>query len=106
MVPFAGRNVGLYDIASNGSVDHYLGLLAATCGRRVEAAAHLRRAVAFNDVSGQRPAAARSRTTLATVVDDPESVALISDATVAAEELGLAQLTAEIDRWRHTVREA
>ena len=30
LVPFAHHNVGLFDIASNGAVAHYLGLLAVT----------------------------------------------------------------------------
>lgn len=61
MAPYDGRNVGLWDIASNGAVAHFLGVLAACAGNDDRAAEHLDAAVAFNDRTGQVPAALRSR---------------------------------------------
>jgi DNA-binding SARP family transcriptional activator len=65
LVPFDGRNVGLWDIASSGAVAHYLGILAARFGDAGRAERHLRDAVAFNDRTGQEPAELWSRTRLA-----------------------------------------
>jgi len=61
VAPYDGRNVGLWDIASNGAVAHYLGLLAVCLGDRPAAAEYFDAAVAFNDRTGQVPAALRSR---------------------------------------------
>jgi hypothetical protein len=102
LVPFSGRNVGLYDIASNGAVDHYLGLLAATRGRRSTALRLLRRAVAFNDRSGQVPAATRSRVALAEVLltgdrsDRLAAGSLLDVAATTAAACGLIQIGMEI----------
>jgi DNA-binding SARP family transcriptional activator len=68
LVPFDGRNVGLWDIASSGAVAHYLGILAARAGDAGQAERHLRDAVAFNDRTGQEPAALWSRTRLAALL--------------------------------------
>jgi hypothetical protein len=103
MAPFTGRNVGLYDIASNGSVDYYLGLLAATGGHRDAAIGHLRRAVIFNDGSGQVPAASRSRVALARLLQSGtgperrEAETLVCAASAAADSLGLVSIAVEID---------
>jgi hypothetical protein len=51
-----------------GSVARHLGLLAATLGRRHEAAEHFRRAVAENEEMGFAPWAERARADLERVV--------------------------------------
>ena len=102
LAPFAGRNVGLFDIASSGAVDYYLGLLAATSGHRTAAVRSLRRAVVFNDSSGQQPAAARARSALAwlltqgSAVDVAEAEGLRERALDDATRLGLGQLQAQL----------
>ena len=68
--PFDGRNVGLWDIASNGAVAHYLGILAVRQDDLDTAEHHLRDAVSFNQRTGQLPSAAWSRLRLAQVLGD------------------------------------
>jgi tetratricopeptide (TPR) repeat protein len=101
--PFAGRNVGLYDIASNGAVDYYLGVLAAATERRTTAIRHLRRAVGFNDRTGQVPAATRARVALAaqlltgTEPERAESRILLAAAAQVASAGGLVRIATEIE---------
>lgn len=102
LVPFAHHNVGLFDIASNGAVAHYLGLLAVTLERGQQALGYLRAAVAFNDTTGQRPAAARSRFEYARLLahgdrhDRATATGLLTQAITVARDLGLTRLSAQI----------
>jgi DNA-binding SARP family transcriptional activator len=68
LAPYDGRNVGLWDITSGGAVGHYLGILSMRTGDHQRARRHLHDAVAFNDRTGQIPAALWSRLRLAEVV--------------------------------------
>jgi DNA-binding SARP family transcriptional activator/tetratricopeptide (TPR) repeat protein len=70
MAPYAGRNVGLWDIASGGAVAHFLGILAARTGNRELAMRHLREAIEFNRRTGQVPAELWSRLRLAELLLD------------------------------------
>ncbi len=62
LAPFSGRIASLWDIASNGAVDHYLGRLAMTRGDAASAVHHFEAAVDLNVASDHGPAALRSRT--------------------------------------------
>jgi hypothetical protein len=101
LAPFSGRNVGLYDIASNGAVDHYLGILATTLGRREEAIGHLRSAVRMEDRSGQVVMAARSRLGLGRVLatgpsaERQEAAELLAGVAATAASLDLGRLAVE-----------
>lgn len=105
LAPFADRNVSLWDIASDGAVARRLGLLCRVLGRDGEEEAHLRAAVAFDDRTGQRPAAARSRVELARTLRRrsggadaaAEVAALLDEARATAGELGLFAVTALCD---------
>ena len=68
LAPYDGLNSNIFDIVSNGAVAHYLGVLAALLDDRERAEEHLRGAIAFNEATDQRPAAARSRFELARVI--------------------------------------
>ena len=102
LAPFAGRNVGLFDIASNGAVDHYLGVLAAVCDRRAVAVRHLRSAVQFNDATCQVPHASRSRLALGRLLREgptgqrAEADRLFAVADRAATAGGLVRLSEEL----------
>ena len=103
LAPFDGLNSCIFDIISNGAVAHHLGLLSGLLGDERRAAAHLRDAVAFNDATGQRPAAARSRMELARVLLRHEDEArggevaeLVAAAGSEADDLGLAQLSQDL----------
>ena len=61
--PFAGRHAIGHTEGSVGSVDRYLGLLAAALGHHDDAARHLEDAVQVNERMGARPWTAHSRAT-------------------------------------------
>jgi hypothetical protein len=61
LAPYAGRLVQAGFTGCWGAVDRYLGLAAAACGRRAEAAAHLEAAVACHDALDAAPLAERAR---------------------------------------------
>jgi len=97
LLPFAGSVVvsGVM-IACKGSVSHYLGLLAASLGRRADAEAHLERAVAVHERLGARPWALLSRHRLARLrAGDPGAAAELAAVAREAERLGMAGLAAE-----------
>ena len=102
MEPFSNHNCSLFDIASYGAVSHYLGLLAATMGDHDGARSYLEEAIAFNDATGQRPAAARSRMECARVQSRrgrsgrKAAATLLADAAAEASALGLERLRAQI----------
>ena len=60
MLPYADRVAVSYPEISTGSVSRYLGLLAATTGRRDEAAGHFENALAVNERLGARSWLART----------------------------------------------
>jgi hypothetical protein len=76
LVPYAGLGVvtaGAVDFY--GAVDQYLGLLAATLGRRNAAAEHVRRAIELHRRLGASAWVARSQRVLAEVADVPNAEA-------------------------------
>jgi transcriptional regulator with XRE-family HTH domain/tetratricopeptide (TPR) repeat protein len=82
-----------------GPVDHHLGSLCRLLGRREEAEARLRRALALEDELVARPFQARTQGELARVLseaDGPEPDELRSTATAAAIAIGATGIAAEI----------
>jgi DNA-binding SARP family transcriptional activator/tetratricopeptide (TPR) repeat protein len=79
-----------------GSIQHSLGLAAATCGRVDAAVEHLRAAVAANADAGLVPWAAASRHQLAVLLhrrgDRAEAVTLAEEANATAHRLGMPRL--------------
>src|SRR5204862_5742927 len=61
LLPWAGLNAADIGEGCRGAGTRYLGLLAATLGRRVEAVRHFRRAIAENERMCFAPLAARAR---------------------------------------------
>ena len=63
LLPYADRNVlvARLPLGTLGSASHYLGLLAATTGRRDDAVAHFRTAMAAHERMGAAPLLERSR---------------------------------------------
>jgi len=96
MVPYEGRNVGLWDIASGGAVAYFLGILAARAGDPDRAMRHLRDAIAFNDRTDQVPAALWSRLRLAEVVlangDREAALGLATEVRTIAGQRGFTAL--------------
>ena len=102
MVPYAGRNVGLWDIASGGAVAHFLGILAARAGNSELAMRHLRDAVDFNRRTGQVPAELWSRLRLAELLfdagQDDGALTLARDVRAVARGRGFTALDETADR--------
>ncbi len=97
LLPFADRCVvvSLWASACLGSVQRYLGLLAATMGRTDEAVAHLETALAVHERMGARPLTAHTQADLARVLDtvDPARAAVLRAAARAtADRCGMTRL--------------
>ena len=104
MAPYAGQMVTASSLAYCGSVDHYLGLLAAALGRHRDADRHFRAAA---DIHRRVEAPAwLARTHLAwarslVACDRPaEAAPLLGEAAAAAEALGLAAVTRGVGELR------
>ncbi|MPY96025.1 MAG: AAA family ATPase [Acidimicrobiia bacterium] len=100
LAPFGDRNVSLWDIASDGAVARRLGMLSRVLGEPDQEERCLRAAVAFDDRTGQLPAAARSRAELARTLRrrgeagaEHESAELLEAARAVAEAGGLGAIT-------------
>jgi DNA-binding NarL/FixJ family response regulator len=105
--PFADHNVVPGSLPCAGSVERYLGLLAATDGRFETAGHHFDRAVAANAELGARPMVAWSQHDHAAMLrsrgrlDDAERVlALAADAGRTARELSMTRLEARVGALR------
>jgi tetratricopeptide (TPR) repeat protein len=96
LVPWATFNALDSSEGIRGSVSRYLGLLAATMGRRSEAAGHFEEALAMNDRQGARPWVAQTQTEFALMLlerDEPgdreRARELRDQALVTYRELGM-----------------
>jgi DNA-binding CsgD family transcriptional regulator len=105
--PFADHNVVPGTLPCAGSVERYLGLLAATDGRFETAGHHFDRAVAANGELGARPMVAWSQHDHAAMLrsrgrlDDAERVlALAADAGRTARELSMTRLEERVGALR------
>ncbi|GEL20012.1 ATP-binding protein [Pseudonocardia asaccharolytica] len=105
LLPHADRHAcgGAGAIASQGSMQLFLGVAATGCGRLNAAVRHLRAAVAVNDAAGLLPFAATARFRLAVALrargragDAAEAVAAAVEADTAARRLGMAPLRARL----------
>jgi tetratricopeptide (TPR) repeat protein len=82
-----------------GATSHYLGLLAGSLGRRVEAVAHLEEALSLHDRLRAMPWAVRSRFHLALLVDDRSRRSmLLEEATQLAVRHGLVSMQRRLQR--------
>jgi len=100
LLPHAKRNVVVVNAAVNGSVERFLGLLAATLGRYDDAARHFEAAIDFDRRLGARPLLARAQVEYArTLLDrgapgDRESaLKLANQALGVSQELGMKLVT-------------
>jgi DNA-binding CsgD family transcriptional regulator/tetratricopeptide (TPR) repeat protein len=105
--PFADHNAVPGNLPCGGSVERYLGLLAATDGRFEAAMHHFDRAIAANGELGARPLVAWSQHDHAAMLrsrgrlDDAERVlALAGDAGRTARELGMTRLEQRVGALR------
>ncbi len=109
LLPCAARHVAIgLSIASYGSAERYLGLLARAMGNLDASVAHLERAVRSNDAMGARAWAAHARLELAQALvargaggDGADAAALAARARAEAQALGLlvlARRAGELDR--------
>ncbi|HSV70948.1 MAG TPA: AAA family ATPase [Methylibium sp.] len=100
LTPYAGSGI-LFgaNVASFGSADRVLGMLAVTMGRWEAAEVHFEMALAFDQQSGGRPWLAHSRHEYAAMLlerkrpgDAERALALLDAALASARELGMAVL--------------
>jgi tetratricopeptide (TPR) repeat protein len=103
LLPFSGGHAIGHTEGSVGSVDRYLGLLAATMGRPDDAVRHLTHGIAANERLGAWPWAAHTQHDLAGVLrrragagDVQRANALDAAALATARRLGMSALEAEI----------
>jgi tetratricopeptide (TPR) repeat protein len=104
--PHAGRLVTVSTgIGCFGAVDRFLGMLAAVGGDWTEAEPRFEAALALEDGIGSRPMAARTRLWFARMLvararaaDGDRAAALLAEGGQVAAELGMAQLSADVDR--------
>jgi len=96
MAPYAGQIVTLSSLAYCGSVDHYLGLLAAALGRHDEADGHFAAAAVIHHQVGAPAWLARTRVAWArslAAAGRPAGVPrLLEEAAATAEALGLGSV--------------
>ena len=105
LLPFDGRHAIGQGEGSLGAVSRYLGLLAATVGRSVDAERHLREAITMNEQMGARPWTAYSRFDLAEVLldrdrpgDRERAIVELHLARQTCEELGMPALAERVAR--------
>ena len=101
--PYADRNVAIgWASTCYGSASRHLGLLADVLGRREQAVAHFKVALAMNERMRARPWVARTQVELARVLprEDERASALLDSGTAEAERLGMPRLTALAARLR------
>jgi DNA-binding winged helix-turn-helix (wHTH) protein len=93
--PYGAFNTPSYLLLCEGSVAHFLGILAGALGETAAAVAHLEQAIAHNEAMGFVPFALRSTVELAAALaesDRDRSRDLAGQALKAAEELGMKPL--------------
>lgn len=96
MRPYEGRYVGGIGGVCRGPVAHYLGLAAATLGRRDDALAHFEASAALTQRMGARPALARTLEAHAAALltrrgeDAARARSLLQQASAIYDELGMA----------------
>jgi hypothetical protein len=93
--PYGAFNTPSYLLLCEGSVSHFLGILAGALGEREAARAHLEQAITHNETMGFTPFALRSRVELAALLADRDrdrSRGIAGRALRAAEELGMKPL--------------
>jgi predicted ATPase/class 3 adenylate cyclase len=100
LLPHAKRNVVVVNAAVNGSVERYLGLLAATLGRYDDAVRHFEAAIDFDRRIGARPLLARAQVEYARTLldrsapgDRERALKLANQALGVAQELGMKLVT-------------
>jgi len=100
LLPHAKRNVVVANAAVNGSVERYLGKLAATLGRYDDAARHFEAAIDFDRGLGARPLQARVQVDYARMLleraapgDRERALRLANEALAIAHELGMKLVT-------------
>ena len=102
LAPYAERCVVDAPVAAcSGSVERYLGQLAATLGRLDDAAAHFEAAIAVNDGIRAWPLVAHTRHDFASMLlarrqpgDREQALELLGQVLATAEELGNEELLA------------
>ena len=107
LLPFAGRNaVNTSLVASLGPVDHHLARLAAELGRRENAAAHLRKAIALSMRAGFPAFEAQSRRALAALEVEPPASAPPSSSVSSPPPPPELQRQGDLWTLKHDGREA
>jgi predicted ATPase/tetratricopeptide (TPR) repeat protein len=103
--PHSGRNLAVVQgIYYAGSIDYYLGILAATLGRQAEATASLEAAERAHEALGARAWLARTWYQLGRVLlkfDTERAHDVLDNAASAAREMGMHYLADQIDRDQH-----
>lgn len=104
MEPLRGRNACAFTVASNGAVDHFLGLLALKAGRMDRARRDLRAALEQNRRMGAVPWEMQGRLALARALErdgaaGADAERLARTALEGARSLGMAHLAEEAERW-------
>ena len=101
--PLDGRNVLIWPTLAMGATSYFLGLLAATMGRREQAARHFEAALAMNARMGTGPWLARTQTAYGEMLlagdgphDRVKGLELLDRATVLAEGFSMRRLTERI----------
>ena len=100
LAPYAERCVVDAPVAAcSGSVERYLGQLAATLGRLDDAAAHFERAIAVNDGIRAWPLVAHTRYDFASLLlaraqpgDRERALELLGQVLATADEMGMKSL--------------
>jgi DNA-binding CsgD family transcriptional regulator/tetratricopeptide (TPR) repeat protein len=102
LAPHAGRNVVIgHGVACYGAADRFLGLLAATLGDQDRAVEHFERALAFNRAMGATTWVAHTLYAYGRTLrmrgrddDDVRASAMLSEAAMLAERIGMPVLLA------------
>jgi DNA-binding CsgD family transcriptional regulator len=106
LVPYTGQNVvtcaGLASLF--GSVDHYLGRLAATLGRLDDASRYYESAIDLETAMGAPPFVARTQVFYAELLLEQGDVASLRKAQVLAEEALATSLELKMKPWAARAR--
>ena len=105
--PHRGHHMSLGPNAYFGPVDHHLGVLAATLGRRDEAAGHFEAATRMSRLTGGSPWLVRTRVAHAEFLiatgDSDHAAGLLEEAAGVAATLGMTSITARIATLRDSI---
>jgi class 3 adenylate cyclase/tetratricopeptide (TPR) repeat protein len=109
LLPYAGRNVVVNQVACVGAACRSLGVLAAATHRWEEAAGHFESALEMNERMGARPWFAETQRNYAEMLlaragpgDQAHAQSLLAEACVTAEELGMNRLRERLSALRRT----